>query len=113
MAHGVPDSDLNVENLRQYLGEPIPLGGDESDTLFTDAQLEQLILDTGDWEHALNQGWAQKAASYAGLVDTAEGTSKRSLSDLHRHALDMVNLYAPGGGSGPPSQAVIHPIIRR
>jgi len=112
MPHGIPDSDLNVANLRAFLGESIPVDGDETDTLFTDAELQQLINDTGDWQHALAQGWSLKAAAYAGLVDTAEGTSKRSLSDLQGHALAMVKAYAVGGISGS-GQAIIHQIVRR
>jgi hypothetical protein len=112
MPHGIPDSALNVANLRLFLGEPIPSGGDEGDTLFTDAQLSELIADTGGWEGALADGWKMKAAAYAGLVDSAEGTSKRALSDLHGHALEMVKAYGSGGISSV-QHTVIHPIVRR
>jgi hypothetical protein len=96
-----------------YLGERIPADGTEADTLFTDAELSQLITDSsGDWSNVLSDGWAAKVAAYAGLVDTAEGTAKRALSDLHEHALKMAEFYQPGG-TGGSTQAKIHQIVRR
>jgi hypothetical protein len=38
--------------------------------------------------------WQQKAASYAELVDVSEGTSKRSLSALHKNALNMADYWS-------------------
>jgi len=113
MPQGIPGGALTVGRLRLYLGERIPATGSDADTLFTDAELAQLIADANnDWASALSDGWSAKVAAYANLVDTAEGTAKRALSDLHDHALKMVEFYQPGG-TGGSTQAKIHQIIRR
>lgn len=81
---------VNAHRVRELLGERIPVGGTAEDTMFTDAQIEQLLTDhDNDLDEAVGHGWKIKAAEFANLVDTAEGTSKRSMSDLHQHALRM------------------------
>lgn len=113
MPQGIPGGALTTARLRWYIGERIPAGGSDTDTMFTDAELSQLITDAGgNWAAALSDGWSAKAAAYANLVDTAEGTAKRALSDLHQHALKMVEFYQPGG-TGGSTQARIHTIVRR
>ena len=78
------------ERVRQFLGEVIPSGGSENDTMFTNVQIEDLLLQAdGDVDAAVLSGWRQKAAEFAELVDVQEGTSKRAMSDLHKNALAM------------------------
>jgi hypothetical protein len=78
-------SDLDY--LRGRLGERIPDGGTEAETMFTNHQLSDLIdRADGDMETAITEGWKIKVAELASLVDTAEGTSKRSMSDLRVQA---------------------------
>jgi len=106
----------DVDRLRGYLGERIPEGGTESDTMFTDSQLLEILNNNnGDIPLATLDGWKYKAAEYAQMVDSAEGTAKRSLSDLHAHALEMVKYYGGGDAATPPSTTsttVIHKIER-
>lgn len=82
----------SAEILRSILSESIPLGGVDSDTMFTDEQIDQLLLDR-TMNEAAAEGWAVKAGQYAELVDTSEGNSARKMSDLHKAALAMADYY--------------------
>lgn len=81
----IPASEL--EYLRDRLGERIPAGGTEADTMFTNQQLSDLY-DRSDavMEDAILEGWRIKVAEFSNLVDTTEGTSKRSMGDLRVQA---------------------------
>ena len=79
---------ITLSELRAQLGERIPAQGDESDTMFTNAELMDLIAVHGD--DSVLAGWRLKAAEFANLVDTTEGTSKRAMSDLHANALKQI-----------------------
>lgn len=85
---------ITLSELRAQLGERIPAHGDESDTMFTNAELMDLIAVHGD--KAVLAGWRIKAAEFANLVDTTEGTSKRAMSDLHANALKQIAALESG-----------------
>lgn len=74
------------------------MGGSDTDTLFTDEQIDALLLDQGSVDAAVAEGWRIKAAKFASLVDVQEGTSKRAMSDMHKNALAMAEVF--GGGDG-------------
>lgn len=88
---------LTSEELRARLGERIPATGTDADTMFTDAEIIDLITNYGD--AAVLEGWRRKAAEFANLVDTTEGTSKRAMSDLHNNALAMVAMLDASAGT--------------
>ena len=88
------------DRLRALVGESVPAGLDETATLFTDAQITDLLARHGTPENAMGEAWAMKAALLAGLVDTIEGASQRHLSDLHKHALAQAKQYGFGGSTG-------------
>lgn len=101
----------DVERVRELLGESIPAGGTEADTMFTDARIQEVLDENnGDVNEAVAWGWDVKAASYADLVDTAEGTSRRSMGDLHAHALRMASASKGDTNTGGTR---IHQIERR
>ena len=84
-----------VEDLRLLLGEPIPDGGTEDDTMFTDLQIQSFLDDAnGDEERAAYLGWRAKAAQAANWVDVTEGNASRKMSQIRQAALDMVALYS-------------------
>lgn len=96
--------------VRAQLGERIPEGGTESDTMFTDGEILDLISTYGA-EGAVLEGWRRKAAEFANLVDTTEGTSKRAMSNLHQQALEQVRgLEAATAAAQPRTR--IHQIKR-
>lgn len=97
------DSDV----LRQHLGERIPAGGTDADTFFSHAEINQLLADAGDnVVVAAYQGWLAKASEYANLVNTSEGGSRVDMSDLHKHALEMVKHYREISGGLPGARSV-------
>lgn len=83
------------ERLRLFLGENIPDGGAESDTMFSDMQIQDFLdrAGTAGTIQAAVFGWQVKAAEYANLVDVTEGPSSRAMSDLYKAALEMVKHY--------------------
>lgn len=83
------------ERLRLILGESIPSGGVEADTMFTNLQLQDFLDQAGTLgtPKAAVLGWQAKAAEYANLVDVTEGPSSRAMSDLYKAALEMVKFY--------------------
>lgn len=81
----------DVHRLRMNLGEAIPADGSEADTMFTDAQLTDMLSGVGGSQaQAALMGWRAKAAEYSNLVDVSEGNSQRSMSDLYKNALQQV-----------------------
>ena len=89
------------DKLRQLLGEMIPVDGSESDTLFADAEIEDLLEEgEGDMDRAAYEGWRAKAAKLSNLVDTTEGNVQRKFSQLLDNAESMVKLYLRSS-SGP------------
>lgn len=89
----------DADRLRKLLGESIPPGGKDSDTLFTDVDIADLLARTGGVEQALPEAWAMKAAELATLVTTTEGSSTRHLSDAYKAAADMAKKLGWGGSS--------------
>jgi hypothetical protein len=66
---------------------------------YTDQQLSDL-LDGGATEQQLAYRiWNELAASYATLVDVSESGSSRSLSELHKNALNIAAVYSPSAAS--------------
>lgn len=93
----------DAELLRIYLGEPIPAGGSDADTLFTDDDITAFLEEGGGVEAGAAIGWRAKAANLAELVDVTEGPSKRALQQRYANAKDMATFFgqylvSPGGG---------------
>lgn len=82
------------EKFRQLLGESIPAGGAEDDTLFTNEEVGEFLSDNSDnIERAAYEGWRVKAARLSNLVDTTEGNSQKKFSQLLDNAMDMIKIY--------------------
>lgn len=104
----------DAERVRQLLGEVKDVDGDASTTLFTDEEIDGLLIEAGDnVERAAFEGWRAKAAKFANLVDVTEGNASRAMSDLHTHALDMVKLYARSTAGPTEGRTRIGRIVRR
>lgn len=73
-----------VADLRRLIDEP-------TQDPYTDAILGVRIDAHGDEDLRLLAStlWREKAARFAGLVDVQEGNSRRNLSQLYKHALEM------------------------
>lgn len=90
------------DRLRSMLGEEIPSGGTEEDTLFTSEKVVDLLTAAGgDLNQASVAGWRLKAAHFANLVNVTEGNSSRAMSDLHTNALAMAAHYQKASDGTP------------
>lgn len=82
------------EQVRAKLGEAIPSGGSDTDTMFTDEEIQDFLeLGNGKVNAAAYYGWIEKAANYANLVNVNEGNAARELGELHKQALRMADRY--------------------
>lgn len=83
-----------TDRLRLLLGEPIPEGGDEQDTFFTELQVQSLLDNNNDSMNlAAVEGWTMKMARYARLIDMDEAGAARKLSQKYRQAREMSNFF--------------------
>lgn len=102
-----------ADRLRALLGERKPPGGSDTETLFSDAQIEDLLVAAANnLERAAYEGWRIKQAEFANLVDTTEGNSQRKMSDLQEHAESMVKLYGRAAGGNTEGRTRIGRIVR-
>jgi len=84
----------NAEQVRALIGEAIPSGGSDTDTMFTDNEVDDLLeLGFGNVRAAAYYGWIEKAANYSNLVNVNEGNAARELGELHRQALRMAERF--------------------
>jgi hypothetical protein len=100
------------DRLRSMLGETIPEGGTDADTLFSTEEIIDLIETNPDLERAAYEGWRVKAGRLASLVDTSEGNSQRKMSQLREHAEEMIKLYLRSSGGATDGRTRIGKITR-
>ena len=96
--------DVTEENtalLRMYLGETVPDGGSEDDSMFSTVQLEVMLQSARTINHAIIAGWEIKLAHWSNLVDVTDGAASRKLGDLMAHAENMIDYYRKKTGAGP------------
>lgn len=106
-------TEAEITNLRNLLGEPIPAGGDEGDTIFSNARVGEIFDGAnGSLEAAAYDGWREKAGLLSGLVDVTEGAASRALSKLYDNAMDMVKLYQNARGGPTEGRARVGRIVR-
>lgn len=82
-----------LTEVREMIGETIPEGGSDADTMFPDARVQAWIDSTSSSQGAALKGWHAKLANYSGLVDVTDGASSRMMSDFMANAKTMVSLY--------------------
>ena len=90
-----------IAALRGHLGERIPAGGTEADTMFTDVELGTVVDSTPNEYAAALKGWEQKRAEWASLVNVTDGASSRALSDLMEHADTQIAYYTKRATNAP------------
>lgn len=94
-------TDEQVLEVRENIGEVIPAGGEEADTMFTNAQIGTWIDGSATLDGATLAGWKKKMANLADLVDVTDGAASRALSDAFDHAAEMVKVYTKIVSQGP------------
>lgn len=87
-----------IARLRMLLAEQIPAGGSDSDTLFLNAELDDLLINFPTFNMTVAVGWAAKAAKLSGLVDIEESGSKRRLQQKFMNAQRMADFYSKQAG---------------
>ena len=97
-----------IEEVRLLLGEPIPDGGDETDTMFTDTEVLHFVGKATGSDHIPEQaayhGWLAKMAQFANLVTVNEGNASREATELHRNAQRMVTRFEPYVSGSPGNE---------
>lgn len=89
----------DAERLRQMLGESIPSGGSDEETLFSEREIDDFLLrGEGDLNKAAYHGWVAKSGIYANMADVQEGVSREALGRLFEMAQTKVDEF--GGLSG-------------
>lgn len=96
----IPTAELR-EELRELLDEVIPEGGTESDTRFTDVQLDKMLSKARNVYAAAAEGWTRKAAMFQrelGQVQSYSVGQERydlqKLNELLSYALTMAETYS-------------------
>lgn len=84
-----------LDQVRLNAGETIPAGGSDSDTNFTDDQIDDLLAQNNNLINRTTAAvWRAKAAIFAGLVDVQEGNSSRKMSQAYEAALAQAKYWA-------------------
>lgn len=108
-----PDENLRTR-LRKLIDEQVPAGGTEADTRFTDADLDELLLEASSIFGAASMGWTMKA----GMLQREMGDVERftvgqeseqlvSLKDRLDYALKMAEKYAAMEKAQGPGSMVL------
>lgn len=104
-----------ADRLRQLLGETIPVGGTDADTMFTVPQVEDFLAQGGgDIETAAYYGWRAKWAELSNLANTATGATRDELGNLSKTAKEHMDYYGGLAGivSAPATRTRIGRIVR-
>ncbi len=94
-----PTEELRTE-IRELLDEVIPEGGTESDTRFTNMQIDALLTAAREINQAAAEGWTRKAlramSERGGLQEIQAGDEKLKFVDLveyRDHCLGMAKTF--------------------
>lgn len=83
-----------AERLRQLLGETVPPGGDDTDTMFTSEAVDDFLdQGGGDLEAAAYYGWRAKWSELSNLVNGSTGTQRDELGNLAAEAKRQLDYY--------------------
>lgn len=96
----IPTSELRTK-LRKLLDERIPEDGSDADTRFTDADIDELLIDATNLYEAAAAGWTLKAGMFQRELGQIESYSvgqerydMRKLQDMVNYALKMAETYS-------------------
>ena len=95
----------DIAQVRRFVQEPDGSNG------YTDEILGPLI-DAHGVRGAAAVVWEEKAAKWASLVDTKEGSSSRDMSQMYEHALKMRNEFSRGEPEPTMGRTRVHEIER-
>ncbi|MCL6636030.1 MAG: hypothetical protein K6T29_09760 [Peptococcaceae bacterium] len=103
------------EKLRKLLNEIIPEGKNDTDTRFTDSELEDLLTESASIYAAASTGWTMKAGLLQGQIESYSAGQEKydmtSLKDQLSHSLAMAEQYAKMAEKIPGTAAGLGSII--
>lgn len=86
---------VGTDLVRLQCGESIPEGGADTDTLFTDGQIQTFFDSCAQMVNAATaMAWRTKAAIFATQVDVVEGNSQRKMSQAYEAAKSQATFWA-------------------
>jgi len=95
----IPTPELRTK-LRKLLDERISEGGSVADTRFSDADMDELLIEAADIYEAAAAGWTLKAGMFQrelGQIESyavgQERYDMRKLQDMVNYALKMAETY--------------------
>lgn len=94
-----------IAELRGLIQEP------SNEDPWTDEYLGGLI-DRYGIDRSAKSIWKQKAAGYVEIVNISEGGSSRSNSDIHKHALEMIDVFGDDGSGSASGGSRTRRIVR-
>ena len=87
--------------MRKLLDEQIPAGGSDADTRFSDADIDELLIDATNIYEASAAGWTIKAGMFQRELGQIQSYSvgqerydMRQLQDMVNYALKMAETYS-------------------
>lgn len=84
-----------LDLVRQNVGETIPAGGADTDTMFTDDEILGFLTQCGQKINlSTAAAWRVKAARLSTLVDVQEGNSSRKMSQGYDNAIAQAKYWA-------------------
>lgn len=87
-------TDVSVDQVRLFLGERIPVGGNWDDTNFSDEEVDALIyLGDGSLNITVAWGWEAKCALLSDLIDRNEDGSELKLAQAYDHARKQADAW--------------------
>ena len=96
----LPTDDLRVQ-LRKMINETIPLGGSETDTNFSDQELDDLMAPANNLYIVAAMCWTIKAGLLKERIENykvgQESYDHTKLKDMVDHALNMAKQYTEMG----------------
>lgn len=108
----MPTAELK-DQLRLLIDEVIPNGGSDTDTRFTDAELDSIIAEAVDIYAAASEAWFRKAAramsERGGLEESTAGDERLkfvSLQEYEDHCLRMADMYGKRSKIGGRSRVL-------
>ncbi len=100
-----PTDELRSK-LRLLIDEQIPTNGTDTDTRFTDEELDEIMSEAVDIYAAASEAWFRKAAramsERGGLEESSAGDERHkfvSIEAYRDHCLQMSSVYARMAGS--------------
>jgi hypothetical protein len=92
-----PTAELRTK-LRKLINEQIPAGGTETDTRFSDSDLDDLLTESTTVYAAAATGWTMKAGMFQSQIESytvgQEKYDLTSVKDQYTQALAMAEQYA-------------------